>query len=134
MTVAKAEYVAPDAPLLIVEDNATLRRVLVIAMRHAGFEVHEAETGAAALEILEEGDIAGVLLDMGLPDNRSGEVLEWLHAHGERPPWLVISAMDPAEVARIDRSIGTRLVSKPFDPWLLIDRVKAMTAQEEEKK
>jgi len=116
-------------PLLIVEDDRTVRRVLTIAMRHAGFAVEVVESGAEALARLEQGGVSGVLLDLGLPDGRSTDVLDWLHAHEEQPPWLVISAMDRSEAARMDGKIAPRFISKPFDPWTLIDRVKAMIAE-----
>jgi DNA-binding response OmpR family regulator len=128
---AMLEQVAPAIPLLIVEDDSALRRVLTIAMQHAGFFVDHATDGAGALARLERGDVSGVLLDIGLPDGRSGDVLAWLHEHGDQPPWLVLSAMDPSDVAQIDGSIGGRFVAKPFDPWVLIERVKAMTADDE---
>jgi DNA-binding response OmpR family regulator len=127
---AMLEYVAPTEPLLIVEDDAALRRVLTIAMRHAGFFVDQAKTGQEALARLERGEVSGVLLDLGLPDGRSGDVLTWLHNHEDQPPWLVLSAMDPADAAQIDDSIGGRFVPKPFDPWALIERVKVMTSDE----
>ena len=123
-------FVAPRPPVLIIENDPTLRRVLEIAMRHAGFAVNHAETGAEALALLEANRVSAVLMDLGLPDGRSAEVLSWLHAHSDRPPWLVLSAIDPADAAQIDDSIGERLISKPFDPWRLIEWVKAMTAED----
>lgn len=128
---AMLDYVAPTKPLLIVEDDPALRRVLTIAMQHAGFFVDQVGSGAEALARLEHGDVSGVLLDLGLPDGRSGDVLNWLHNHEDQPPWLVLSAMDPSDAAQIDDSIGGRFIPKPFDPWVLIERVKAMTAEDE---
>ena len=125
---AMADYLAPATPLLIVEDDAALRRVLTIAMQHAGFLVDQASSGGEALMRLERGEISGVLLDLGLPDGRSNDVLTWLHDHKDQPPWLVLSAMDPSDAAEIDETIGARFIPKPFDPWALIERVKAMTA------
>ena len=129
--IAMPEFHAPAKPLLIVEDDPTLRRVLSIAMRHVGFSVEQAGSGAEALAWLEADEVSGVLLDLGLPDDRSIDVLTWLHAHEDRPPWLVLSAMDRSDATRIDDTIGSRFISKPFDPWQLIDRVKEMTAQQE---
>lgn len=123
-------FVAPRTPALIIESDPTLCRVLEIAMRHAGFAVNHAETGAEALALLEANRVSAVLMDLGLPDGRSAEVLPWLHAHKDRPQWLVLSAIDPADAAQIDDSIGERFISKPFDPWRLIERVKAMTAED----
>jgi len=61
--------------------------VLEIAMRHAGFAVNHAETGAEALALLEANRVSAVLMDLGLPDGRSDEVRRWLHEHKERLPW-----------------------------------------------
>jgi two-component system, OmpR family, response regulator ResD len=127
---AMLDYVAPTKPLLIVEDDPALRRVLTIAMQHAGFFVDQASNGAEAVERLEQGEVSGVLLDLGLPDGRSSDVLTWLHNHEDQPPWLVLSAMDPADAVQIDDSIVGRFIPKPFDPWALIERVKDMTADE----
>lgn len=125
---AMADVATSVKLLLIVEDDSTVQRVLRIAMRHAGFDVEVVDSGRAAVARLERGGIAGVLLDLGLPDGRANDVLDWLHAHEEQPPWLVISAMDRSDVARMDGKIPARFIAKPFDPWTLIERVKAMTA------
>ena len=123
---AMVQQTVATKTLLIVEDDPTVRRVLAIAMRHAGFSVDAVDTGTEALARLERGGFAGVLLDLGLPDQRSNDVLAWLHAHNEQPPWLVISAIDRSDAARMDGKVPARFVSKPFDPWTLIERVKAM--------
>ena len=85
--------------------------MLRMALRHAGFEVDEADTAADAVKRLEGGGLSGVVLDFSLPDKGSGDVLAWLIAHSESPPWLV-------------------LVAKPFDPWVLIERIKAMAERD----
>ena len=116
--------------MLVVEEDRTVGRVLEIAMRHAGFTVDQVTKSSDAVKRLESGGVAGVLIDLNQHDAESSPVLAWLHQHGEEPPWLVLSSMDAAEVARIDASILSRLLPKPFDPWTLIARVKAMTSEE----
>jgi DNA-binding response OmpR family regulator len=113
--------------LLVVEDDPTVRRVVGMVLRGAGYGVDAADSGAAALHRLEEGGLDGVVLDLGLPDGRAGDVLAWLHAHEERPPWLVLSSMDRSDAARLDSSISPRFLSKPFDPKELLERVRSMT-------
>ena len=123
--------VAVAQPLLIVEDDPSVRRVLKMVMGHAGLTAEVVESGTEALARLESGGFAGVLLDLGLPDGRSNDVLEWLHAHGDQPPWLVISAMDRTEATRMDSTIAPRFISKPFDPWKLIERVRGMIDEQD---
>ena len=112
--------------VLVVEDDPTLRRVMHMMLSQAGYSVAEASSGDEALGRLEEGGLSGVLLDLGLPDRRSCKVLDWLHDHGDIPPWLVVSAMDRTEAAQLDSTIEGRFVAKPYDPWLLLARIEAM--------
>ena len=112
---------------LLVEDDRAVRRMLRIVLEGNGFDVVEVDTGAGALASLERGGIAAVVLDLGLPDSRASDVLAWLHAHDEKPPWLVMSAVDRADAIRLDGAIGARFIAKPFDPWELLERITALT-------
>ena len=57
--------------VLVVEDDKSVRRILRLLLRDAGFHVSEAGTGGEALERLEAGGLSGVMLDFGLPDSHS---------------------------------------------------------------
>ena len=118
--------------ILVVEDDGAVRRVVQLALDRSGFDVVEVDTGTRALARLEHGGIDAVVLDLGLPDARAPDVLAWLHAHDEKPPWLVISAVDRADAVRIDSAISGRFVAKPFDPWKLLERITALTDMDEE--
>ena len=116
--------------MLVIEEDQTIGRVLEIAMRHAGFAVDQVTKASDAVDRLESGDVAGVLIDLSQSSAKSSPVLAWLHRHGDQPPWLVLSSMDAAEMASVDTTIPSRLIPKPFDPWTLIARVRAMTSEE----
>ena len=118
--------------ILLVEDDRAVRRVVHLALDRNGFDVVEVDTGTRALASLKQGGIDAVVLDLGLPDARAPDVLAWLHAHDEQPPWLVISAVDRADAVRIDSAISGRFVAKPFDPWKLLERITALTDMDEE--
>ncbi|MCH8199605.1 MAG: response regulator [Chloroflexi bacterium] len=118
--------------ILLVEDDQSLRWLMRRALDQSGFDVVEVDTGTRALASLERGGIDVVVLDLGLPDSRAPDVLAWLHAHDEQPPWLVISAVDRADAVRIDSAISGRFVAKPFDPWKLLERITALTDMDEE--
>ena len=118
--------------MLLVEDDPAVRRMLRLALDRSGFDVVEVDTGTRAVATLEQGGIDAVVLDLGLPDARAPDVLAWLHAHDEKPPWLVISAVDRADAVRIDSAISGRFVAKPFDPWELVKRIAALADGDEE--
>ena len=66
--------VAPEARLLVVEDEPNIRELLATSLRFAGFEVATAGDGATALALAEESDPDLVVLDVMLPDVDGFEV------------------------------------------------------------
>ena len=118
--------------ILLVEDDRAVSRVLRLMLDRSDFDVVEVDTGTRALASLEGGGIDAVVLDLGLPDARAPDVLAWLHAHDEKPPWLVISALDRADAVRLDGAIDRRFIAKPFDPWELLKRISVLSGRDEE--
>ena len=56
-----------EGRVLIVDDEANMRRVLSALVRRDGFETVEAQHGVAALEMLDDADIDAVLTDLKMP-------------------------------------------------------------------
>ncbi len=56
----------PEAPILIVDDDAATRELLGIGLRRAGFDVVEAASGDAALDLIETEHIGLVVLDLSM--------------------------------------------------------------------
>jgi DNA-binding response OmpR family regulator len=108
--------------VLVIEDDASVAKVLRLSLTAAGFEVSEATTGADALRLLDKGSAQAVVLDLVLPDDLGGSVLEWLRQVEPHalPVWIVISALDPREATSRYGPLGGNFFPKPFDPWDLI--------------
>ncbi|MEV6602210.1 SpoIIE family protein phosphatase [Actinoplanes sp. NPDC051346] len=64
------------ATVLVVDDSATKRYLLVSWLTRAGFTVVEAETGESALSLLSEAEVDLVVLDVKLPDLSGFDVCE----------------------------------------------------------
>ena len=111
--------------VLVVEDDSAVARMLRLALGRTGFDVVLADTGGEALRRLGSDDIDAVVLDLGLPDDRAGDVLEHLRDPGapHHPVWVVITAQDRDDVTRRFGDLGSHFVSKPFDPWHLVERL-----------
>ena len=77
------EPFAPTASVLVVDDVDDLRRLIAIALRRGGFEVVEAASGEAAMDILGTRSIDVVVLDMGLPAMSGTDVVRALRASPE---------------------------------------------------
>lgn len=73
-----------DSPrILVVDDVSDLRRLITIALGRAGFDVLEADSGEAAMAIIQSQPIDVVLLDMGLPVMSGTDVVRALRARPE---------------------------------------------------
>jgi DNA-binding response OmpR family regulator len=105
-----------DGPLvLLVDDDAAIRRSVAVGLELEGFRVVSASGGRAALEAIERVRPAVVLLDLTMPDLDGLEVLRRLRGDGEEIPVCVLSARDEVD----DRVRGLEAgaddyVVKPF--------------------
>jgi DNA-binding NarL/FixJ family response regulator len=120
------------APVLVVDDDADLRKLLSRLLGGVGHRVAEAATGAEALAIARRSGSALVLLDVNLPDISGYEVCRELReTFGEQLPILFLSG---ARTESYDRVSGLLLgaddyVVKPFAPDELLARVRRLLAR-----
>lgn len=115
-------------PILIVDDDAHFREVVVTILRRAGYQTLEAATGEEALELAERGRPEVVVLDVHLPGISGHEVCLKLGDVGERPPVLFVSG---ERIEAYDRVAGLLVggddyLVKPFAPDELLARVHAL--------
>ncbi|MGH2457458.1 MAG: response regulator [Chloroflexota bacterium] len=85
-----------DGPILIVDDEPTLRRLVSESLRGAGFTTAEAESGDAALRFSREIRPAAVVLDLLMPEVDGFQVLEALRNDADLAdvPVVVLTAKD----------------------------------------
>jgi two-component system response regulator MprA len=119
-----------EPKLLVVEDDAGLRRVLARSLRAEGFDVSAVATGHELLDRATAVQPDALVIDVGLPDADGRDVCQVLRARGLQTPVLFLTARD----ALTDRlsgfsSGGDDYVTKPFDVeevaarlWALIRR------------
>lgn len=125
---------AATARLLLVEDQASVRRVLAAGLRAAGYEVLEAANGAAAIECARGEPIDLMVLDLGLPDMNGLEAMRALRCSGA-PAFICLSARDdPQAVAESVAEGALCYAVKPISPAQLIPLVRAALARAQELK
>ncbi len=112
--------------LLVVEDDATLARVLRDNLTYAGFDVASVGTGEAAVEYTRTSAPDLVLLDIMLPGCDGFELCGALR-RGGRVPIIILSARGQ----KADKLRGLELgaddyITKPFDFEELLARVRAV--------
>lgn len=85
-------------PVLVVDDDLTARRLVVSALEEAGITCREAESGPAALEILEDISVDAVIVDHQMPGMTGIELTQKIRAMPRQrlTPVLFVSADDGA--------------------------------------
>jgi len=102
--------------ILVVDDEANLRKVLAAMLRREGYEVDTAEDGAEALQMLDEERYAAVLTDLRMPQVDGMAVLRRVMARTPETPVVLLTAHGTVETAVEAMKLGAfDFVNKPFD-------------------
>lgn len=112
--------------VLIVDDDASIRRLLTVSIRKLGYRTVDACNGLEALEAMRAGQADLVLLDLMMPKVTGWQVLTERAATPElrKIPVIVLTAVRGEGVAKIlDEGICS-LLPKPFDLGALQAMVK----------
>jgi DNA-binding response OmpR family regulator len=117
------------APVLIVEDDDELRRILAVQLRAKGWIVHEASSAEEAVRQLEAGVRPGlVLLDVNLPGDTGWDILRGpAFAAAGDPPVVVASAMTISPRRLAEFHVAGYL-PKPFPIETLLETVERTLA------
>jgi CheY-like chemotaxis protein len=113
-----------QADVLVVDDEADVRRSICEVLQVSGFTVVEAEDGAVAFGLLRENRYGMVLLDIRMPRLDGVTLLEALE---ELPPVVVHSAFSLSADER--QRLGVKVVRflhKPVSPQLLLSAVQGV--------
>lgn len=117
---------ATGPSVLIIDDEAQIRRFLGISLRAQGYDVLEAENGASGLETLASRGADAVILDLGLPDLDGHEVLRELRAWSSVPVIVLSVRSGEAEKVKALDAGANDYVTKPFGVQELSARLRAL--------
>jgi two-component system, OmpR family, KDP operon response regulator KdpE len=114
------------ARLLLIEDDAAIRTMLIRALRERGHAVAAAASALAGLEtaLAERPDL--VVLDLGLPDVDGLAALRMLRAVSRVPVIIATARDDEADIVRGLDAGADDYVVKPFNATQLDARVRAV--------
>jgi CheY-like chemotaxis protein len=123
----------PERPprVLVVDDEAVIRQLIVINLELEGFEVHEAVDGLDALDKARELDPDVVTLDVMMPGLDGFATARRLRTDPltSRARIVLISARTrSADLERGNDAGADAYVTKPFDPDEIVDAVRRLTA------
>jgi len=123
---------APRARVLVVDDHADTRDLLVTILRTEGYEVALAEDGDVALRCYRERPADIVLMDLYMPRQDGVTTIRQLRA--EHPGVVVVAMSGDAGSIWRDalaeaRAAGAQLtLRKPIEPWVLLRALEGLVA------
>jgi DNA-binding response OmpR family regulator len=115
------------ASILVAEDQADIRDLIVLNLQQSGYAVEARADGRAALQRQSEQASDLLILDLMMPGLDGLEVCKALRAAGSATPILMLTAKS----TELDRVLGLELgaddyLTKPFSMAELLARVKAL--------
>ena len=113
--------------ILVVDDEARMRKLVKDFLSVKGFQVLEAADGEEALDIFfEQKDIAMILLDVMMPKMDGWEVLKTIRRYSKVPIiMLTARGEERDELQGFDLGVD-EYIAKPFSPKILVARVEAI--------
>ena len=114
--------------VLVVEDEANIRDMIALNLRHAGMEVVEAESAEAALPLLaQKPGCDAAILDVMLPGMNGFSLCETIRRTDQQIGIIILSAKGQEQAKIRGLSIGADdYMTKPFSVSELLARVEAL--------
>ena len=113
--------------ILVVDDEARMRKLVADFLAKEGFEVLEAEDGEKAMDLFyADKDIALVILDVMMPKMDGWQVLREIRESSQVPVVMLTARADEKDELRGFELGVDEYVTKPFSPRTLVARVNAI--------
>lgn len=115
--------------ILVVDDSASVRQQVGLALTQAGYSVVEAGDGLEGLAMLERGDIAMVICDVNMPRMNGLEMVEAIKRdsrHSNLPIVVLTTEGHPALVERAKKAGAKGWIVKPFKAELMVSAVSKL--------
>jgi two-component system KDP operon response regulator KdpE len=116
---------AAPIKVLVIDDEPPIRKLLRMGLTSQGYDILEAGSGKAALELMREAPDL-VILDLGLPDIQGHDLLRTIRSRNESVPVVVLSSRgdEAGKVQALDLGADD-YVTKPFGMDELLARMRA---------
>jgi CheY-like chemotaxis protein len=120
------DVMAQPLPVLVVDDDESIRNMVVRVLRRECYETAEAADGGEALDRLRERPFAAMVLDLMMPIMTGIQVIQYLETHDDvgAPCVIVITAAGERELRQIQSPSVHAVLRKPFELRTLIAAVR----------
>lgn len=117
---------AVDARILVVDDEADVRRVLRLLLEKKGYEVTEATNGLVAVEAVREGGIDLIIMDIMMPQVSGVEAAAKIREFSLAPILFLTAKSLERDKTAAYRSGGDDYLVKPFSSTELLLKVESL--------
>ena len=123
----------PKPTILVVDDEANIRKLVAVNLFSRGYEVLEASSGTQALSLLDERAPGLMILDIKLPDLTGWELLKQImenpHINSDFPVLVMTASIMDAhfDLAKFPRV--AKILIKPFSMSAFISAVERILQQ-----
>jgi two-component system chemotaxis response regulator CheY len=115
--------------VLVADDSATMRRMIMAALGPRGLAFEQADSGLGAIERITLSHVDLVILDLNMPDVHGLEVLRFIRAREslrDLPVIILTTRGDEQSRAAALEAGATLYMTKPFQPQAIIAEVERL--------
>lgn len=122
-----------EASIVVVDDEPSIRELLVASLHFAGFDVETAASGLEAIEVIERVHPDLIVMDVMLPDIDGFTVTRRIRQNGVVVPVLFLTARDDTQDKIMGLTVGgDDYVTKPFSLEEVVARIRAILRRTQE--
>ena len=117
--------------VLVADDSATMRRMIMAALGPRGLAFEQADTGLGAIERITIAHVDLVILDLNMPDVHGLEVLRFIRGREtlrDLPVIILTTRGDEQSRAAALEAGATLYMTKPFQPQAIVAEVERLMA------
>ena len=116
-----------NTKILVVDDEARMRKLINDFLNMKGYEVVEAEDGEQAVDVFfSDKDIQLVILDVMMPKMNGWEVLKTIRKQSKVPIIMLTARGEESDELQGFKLGSDEYITKPFSPKILTARVEAI--------
>ncbi len=120
-----------DQTVLVVEDEAAIRELIVRILDTEGIQAHEAENAEVALQRLRTQRYGLVLLDLHMPGDFNGEeFLFRVRDEGDNIPIIIVSGWVDEDITEHHPDAVYAVIKKPINSAQLLERVREVLSED----
>ena len=129
MRTGSTDTIKVPKTVLLADNSTTIQRVVELAFAREDVTVVSVRDGNQAIDAITQSTPDLVLADIGMPGPTGYDVVEFIRSRSSLsnlPVLLLASAFDPVDQTRANRVGADGVLTKPFDPAVLVGRVREL--------